>query len=71
MELMRHFWDVAIEQDAVPANAESLMLEICKPQPLREAFRPAALSLSETGREDLRRRLQARAYRPSRTAPCT
>ena len=97
MALMRHFWDAAIEQDdAVRAKAESLMFEICKPGPLRNAFQRAgltdievepidirtvfrnfddywapfltatgpaplhALGLSETDREDLRRRLEAR-----------
>lgn len=45
MELMRHFWDAAIEQDeAVRARSESLMFEICKPEPLRSAFGQAGLT---------------------------
>ena len=97
MEIMRHFWDTAIEQDeTVRDKAESLRFEICAPGPLREAFSAAgmpdavvepiviptvfrdfddywqpflmatapaprhAMSLSETDREDLRRRLQER-----------
>ena len=44
MQLMRHFWDAAIEQDpAVRDKAESLRFEICKPGPLREAFERAGL----------------------------
>jgi SAM-dependent methyltransferase len=97
MQMMRHFWDAAIEQDeAVRNKAESLQFEICAPEPLRQAFADAdmpdaevepiviptvfrdfddywqpflmatapaprhVMSLSETDREDLRRRLQAR-----------
>jgi SAM-dependent methyltransferase len=45
MQLMRHFWDAAIEQDpAVRDRAESLRFEICKPGPLREAFEGAGLA---------------------------
>ena len=44
MELMRHFWDAAVEQDpAVRDRSESVMFEICKPEPLRHAFREAGL----------------------------
>ncbi len=44
MEIMRHFWDAAIEQDeAVRDLAESLRFAICKPDPLRDAFRGAGL----------------------------
>jgi SAM-dependent methyltransferase len=45
MQLMRHFWDAAIEQDpAVREKAESLQFGICKPAPLREAFERAGLA---------------------------
>jgi SAM-dependent methyltransferase len=44
MQLMRHFWDAAIEQDpAVRDTAESLRFAICAPGPLREAFEGAGL----------------------------
>jgi SAM-dependent methyltransferase len=44
MQLMRHFWDAAIEQEArVAETAESLRFEICKPEPLRAAFAEAGL----------------------------
>jgi ubiquinone/menaquinone biosynthesis C-methylase UbiE len=45
MELMRHFWDAAIEQDeAVRDLSESLRFAICKPEPLRDAFSRAGLT---------------------------
>ena len=45
MQLMRHFWDAAIEQDpAVRDKAESLKFDICKPAPLQEAFERAGLA---------------------------
>ncbi|HEX7345600.1 MAG TPA: class I SAM-dependent methyltransferase [Candidatus Limnocylindrales bacterium] len=45
MEMMRHFWDAAIEQDdAVRDKAESLQFEICAPGPLREAFAAAGMA---------------------------
>ncbi len=45
MQLMRHFWEAAIEQDsAVRDKAESLRFGICKPAPLREAFERAGLA---------------------------
>ncbi|HEX2469017.1 MAG TPA: class I SAM-dependent methyltransferase [Candidatus Limnocylindrales bacterium] len=45
MQIMRHFWDAAIEQDPrVAATAESLRFEICKPEPLRAAFQDAGLA---------------------------
>ena len=44
MQIMRHFWDAAIEQDpAVAEKAETLRFEICKPEPLRDAFQRAGL----------------------------
>ena len=44
MTIMRHFWDAAIEQDpAVRDKAETLRFEICRPEPLREAFERAGL----------------------------
>ena len=44
MQIMRHFWDAAIEQDpAVRNKAESLQFEICAPEPLREAFAAAGM----------------------------
>jgi SAM-dependent methyltransferase len=44
MQLMRHFWDAAIEQDpAVADRAESLRFAICAPDPLRAAFADAGL----------------------------
>jgi ubiquinone/menaquinone biosynthesis C-methylase UbiE len=44
MEIMRHFWDAAIEQHPeVAAKAESLRFEICRPEPLRQAFEAAGL----------------------------
>jgi ubiquinone/menaquinone biosynthesis C-methylase UbiE len=44
MAIMRHFWDAAIEQDpAVRDKAESLQFEICRPEPLSEAFTKAGL----------------------------
>ena len=44
MAIMRHFWDAAIEQDATVADkAESLRFEICRPDPLREAFAAAGM----------------------------
>lgn len=45
MQIMRHFWDAAIEQDeAVRDKAESLRFEICAPGPLREAFAAAGMA---------------------------
>jgi ubiquinone/menaquinone biosynthesis C-methylase UbiE len=45
MQIMRHFWEAAIEQDPrVADTAESLHFEICKPEPLRSAFRDAGLA---------------------------
>lgn len=45
MQLMRHFWDAAIDQDpAVRDKAESLRFGICKPEPLRAAFADAGLA---------------------------
>ena len=45
MEIMRHFWDTAIEQDeAVRDKAENLQFEICAPDPLREAFAAAGMA---------------------------
>ena len=45
MEIMRHFWDAAIEQDAaVRELSESLRFGICKPEPLRDALRTAGLT---------------------------
>lgn len=44
MQIMRHFWDTAIEQDpSVRAKAESLHFAICAPEPLREAFAAAGM----------------------------
>ena len=44
MQLMRHFWDTAIEQDpAVADKAESLQFAICAPDPLQAAFADAGL----------------------------
>lgn len=44
MQIMRHFWDAAIEQDeTVRDKAESLRFEICAPEPLREAFAAAGM----------------------------
>lgn len=44
MQIMRHFWDAAIEQDeAVRDKAESLNFSICAPDPLREAFAAAGM----------------------------
>lgn len=45
MQLMRHFWDAAIEQDeAVRDTAENLRFEICTPGPLRRAFTTAGMT---------------------------
>jgi len=45
MELMRHFWDAAVERDpAVRDLSESLMFKICKPEPLRAALDRAGLT---------------------------
>lgn len=45
MELMRHFWDAAIEQDPdVRATSETLRFATCKPEPLRDAFGRAGLT---------------------------
>ena len=45
MEFMRHFWDAAVEQDpGVGTKSESLMFEICKPEPLHDAFQRAGLT---------------------------
>jgi SAM-dependent methyltransferase len=45
MEIMRYFWDAAIEQDeAVRDRSENLRFAICKPEPLRDAFHSAGLS---------------------------
>jgi ubiquinone/menaquinone biosynthesis C-methylase UbiE len=45
MQIMRHFWDAAIEQDPrVADTAESLRFAICKPEPLRSAFQDAGLA---------------------------
>ena len=45
MEFMRRFWDAAVEQDpGVRTKSESLMFEICKPEPLRDAFQRAGLT---------------------------
>jgi SAM-dependent methyltransferase len=45
MQIMRHFWDAAIEHDPrVADTAESLRFEICRPEPLRSAFRDAGLA---------------------------
>jgi SAM-dependent methyltransferase len=45
MQIMRHFWDTAIEQDeAVRDKAESLQFAICAPDPLREAFAAAGMA---------------------------
>jgi SAM-dependent methyltransferase len=44
MELMRTFWDAAIEQDpAVADKAESLRFALCAPDPLRDAFAGAGM----------------------------
>ncbi len=44
MQLMRHFWNAAIEQDpAVADKAESLKFAICAPDPLQAAFADAGL----------------------------
>ena len=44
MAIMRHFWDAAIEQDpTVRDKAESLQFDICRPEPLSEAFTKAGL----------------------------
>jgi ubiquinone/menaquinone biosynthesis C-methylase UbiE len=44
MQIMRHFWDAAIEQnEAVRDKAESLRFEICRPEPLRQAFAAAGM----------------------------
>jgi ubiquinone/menaquinone biosynthesis C-methylase UbiE len=48
MQIMRHFWDAAIEQDeAVRDKAESLQFEICAPEPLRQAFADAGMPDAE------------------------
>jgi SAM-dependent methyltransferase len=45
MEIMRHFWDAAIDQDpAVGARSETLKFGIWKPEPLRDAFSRAGLT---------------------------
>jgi SAM-dependent methyltransferase len=45
MQIMRHFWDAAIEQDeTVLDKAESLRFEICAPGPLRDAFAAAGMA---------------------------
>ena len=45
MELIRHFWDAAVELDpAAGGKAESRMFGICKPGPLRDAFGRAGLT---------------------------
>jgi SAM-dependent methyltransferase len=45
MQIMRHFWDAAIEQDPrVADTAESLRFAICKPEPLSSAFQGAGLA---------------------------
>ncbi len=45
MQILRHFWDAAIEQDPRVADAaESLRFSTCKPAPLGEAFESAGLT---------------------------
>lgn len=45
MQIMRHFWDAATEQDPrVAATSETRRFAICKPEPLRSAFRDAGLT---------------------------
>jgi SAM-dependent methyltransferase len=54
MQIMRHFWDAAIEQDpAVAEEAETLRFEICKPEPLRDAFQRAGLGDVDVGAIDV------------------
>jgi SAM-dependent methyltransferase len=54
MEMMRHFWDAAIEQDdAVRDKAESLQFEVCAPGPLREAFAAAGMAGATVGPIDI------------------
>jgi hypothetical protein len=46
MQMMRHFWDAAVElnpEDAALDQAERF--PICQPEPLQELFRDASLSL--------------------------
>ncbi len=44
MELMRHFWDAAVQLDPSLAHLdEGLRFSICKPQPLTELFAAAKL----------------------------
>lgn len=44
MELMRHFWEAAIEQrPSVAAAAETRRFGLCKPEPLRAMFEAAGL----------------------------
>ncbi|HET9084593.1 MAG TPA: methyltransferase domain-containing protein [Candidatus Limnocylindrales bacterium] len=45
MQIMRHFWEAAIEQDpAVSAKSETLKFGICRPEPLEDALRRAGLT---------------------------
>ena len=54
MQIMRHFWDAAIEQDpAVAERSETLRFEICKPEPLRDAFQRAGLGDADVGAIDV------------------
>lgn len=49
MELMRYFWDVAVELDAAAAPLdEGLRFPLCRPEALRELFAGAGLSAQVT-----------------------
>ena len=44
MELIRHFWDAAVELDpAAAAKHEGVRFPLCRPEPLREAFERSGL----------------------------
>jgi ubiquinone/menaquinone biosynthesis C-methylase UbiE len=54
MQLMRYFWDAAIELDPAVANLdEAPRFPICNPEALRELFRSAGLKQVETRAIDI------------------
>ncbi len=54
MELMRHFWDAAVELDPASAGSEDegVRFPICNPRVLESVFRAAGLGQIETGHID-------------------
>lgn len=54
MELMRHFWDAAVELDsAAGALDEGLRFPLCHPEALKNAFRDAGLSTIQVAPIDI------------------